>query len=67
MAKIGALAGRWTVRSDYIVNQAIEQYIEANTLQMQRISDGIAAACDSKVAPTGEVFGGIAAMHGRSG
>ncbi|MBQ2260493.1 MAG: hypothetical protein II336_03895 [Loktanella sp.] len=39
-----------------IVNQVIEQYLEASTWQMERIKDGIAAARDGKVAPAGEVF-----------
>jgi predicted transcriptional regulator len=66
VAEIDALAGAMDRSRNYIVNQAIEQYLEANTWQMDRIRDGIAAARDGKVAPAGEVFAGIAAKHGWS-
>tara|TARA_R110002072_G_scaffold184932_7_gene341562 strand:+ start:2025 stop:2288 length:264 start_codon:yes stop_codon:yes gene_type:complete len=66
VAEIDALAGAMDRSRNYIVNQAIEQYLEANTWQMERIRDGIAAARDGKVAPAAEVFAGIAAKHGWS-
>lgn len=66
VAEIDALAGAMDRSRNYIVNQAIEQYLEANTWQMERIGDGIAAARDGKVAPADEVFAGIAAKHGWS-
>tara|TARA_R100000935_G_scaffold54768_2_gene83969 strand:- start:389 stop:652 length:264 start_codon:yes stop_codon:yes gene_type:complete len=66
VAEIDALAGAMDRSRNYIVNQAIEQYLEANTWQMDRIRDGIAATRDGKVAPAGEVFAGIAAKHGWS-
>ncbi len=66
VAEIDALAGAMDRSRNYIVNQAIEQYLEANTWQMERIRDGIAAAREGKVAPAGEVFAGIAAKHGWS-
>ena len=66
VAEIDALAGAMDRSRNYIVNQAIEQYLEANTWQMERIRDGIAAARDGKVAPAVEVFAGIAAKHGWS-
>lgn len=66
VAEIDALAGAMDRSRNYIVNQAIEQYLEANTWQMERIRDGISAARDGKVAPAGEVFAGIAAKHGWS-
>ena len=65
-AEIDALAGAMDRSRNYIVNQAIEQYLEANTWQMERIRDGIAATREGKVAPAGEVFAGIAAKHGWS-
>ena len=43
VAEIDALAGAMDRSRNYIVNQAIEQYLEANTWQMERIRDGIAA------------------------
>lgn len=66
VAEIDALASAMDRSRNYIVNQAIEQYLEANTWQMERIRDGIAAARDGKVAPAGEVFAVIAAKHGWS-
>lgn len=66
VAEIDALAGAMDRSRNYIVNQAIEQYLEANTWQMERIRDGLAATRDGKVAPAGEVFAGIAAKHGWS-
>ena len=66
VAEIDALAGAMDRSRNYIVNQAIEQYLEANTWQMERIRDGIAAAREGKVTPAGEIFDGIAAKHGWS-
>lgn len=66
VAEIDALAGAMDRSRNYIVNQAIEQYLEANTWQVERIKDGIAAARDGKVGSAGEVFAGIAAKHGWS-
>lgn len=66
VAEIDALAGAMDRSRNYIVNQAIEQYLEANTWQMERIRDGITAARDGKVVPADEVFAGIAAKHGWS-
>lgn len=66
VAEIDALAGAMDRSRNYIVNQAIEQYLEANRWQLERIKDGIAAARDGKVAPAGDVFAAIAAKHGWS-
>ena len=66
VAEIDALAGAMDRSRNYIVNQAIEQYLEANAWQMERISEGIAAARDGKVMPADKVFAGIAAKHGWS-
>lgn len=66
VAEIDALAGAMDRSRNYIVNQAIEQYLEANTWQMERIRDGIAAARDGKVEPADQVFLGIAFKHGWS-
>ncbi len=64
VSEIDALAATMDRSRNYIVNQAIEQYLEANAWQMERIADGIAAARDGKVAPADQVFAGIAAKHG---
>ena len=64
VAEIDALAGAMDRSRNYIVNQAIEQYLQANAWQMERINDGVAAARDGKVLPADDVFAGIAAKHG---
>ena len=64
VAEIDALAGAMERSRNYIVNQAIEQYLAANVWQLERITTGIAAARDGRVLPAAEVFAGIAAKHG---
>jgi predicted transcriptional regulator len=64
ISEIDALANAMDRSRNYIVNQAIEQYLEANTWQMERIKSGIAATREGKVIPADEVFAGIAAKHG---
>lgn len=66
VSEIDALASAMDRSRNYIVNQAIEQYLEANAWQMERISAGITAARDGKVIPADEVFGEIAEKHGWS-
>ncbi len=66
VAEIDALAGAMDRARNYIVNQAIEQYLEATAWQMERIKDGIAAAREGKVTTADEVFACIAAKHGWS-
>lgn len=62
--EIDALASAMDRSRNYVVNQAIEQYLEANTWQMERIAEGITAAREGRTVPAGEVFDGIAAKHG---
>ena len=64
VAEIDALAEAMDRSRNYIVNQAIEQYLEANAWQMERIKDGITAAREGRVNPADEVFARIAAKHG---
>jgi predicted transcriptional regulator len=64
VSEIDALASAMDRSRNYIVNQAIEQYLEANAWQMERITSGITAAREGKVIPADEVFSGIAAKHG---
>lgn len=66
VAEIDALASAMDRSRNYIVNQAIEQYLEANAWQMERITAGIEAARAGRVRPAEEVFAGIAAKHGWS-
>lgn len=64
VAEIDALAGAMDRSRNYIVNQAIEQYLAANAWQLERITTGIAAAREGRTLPASEVFAGIAAKHG---
>lgn len=64
VAEIDALAGAMDRSRNYIVNQAIEQYLAANAWQMERITTGIAAVREGNVLPASEVFAGIATKHG---
>lgn len=64
VSEIDALARAMDRSRNYIVNQAIEQYLQANLWQMERIKDGVAAVRDGRVLSADAVFGGIAAKHG---
>jgi len=64
VAEIDALASAMDRSRNYIVNQAIEQYLAANAWQMTRIRDGIAAAREGRVRPADEVFAAVARKHG---
>lgn len=64
VSEIDALASAMDRSRNYVVNQAIEQYLEANAWQVERITAGIEAAQSGNVQPAEEVFAGIAAKHG---
>ena len=64
ISEIDALASAMDRSRNYIVNQAIEQYLEANTWQMARITAGITASREGKVLPADDVFARIATKHG---
>ena len=64
--EIDALAAAMDRSRNYIVNQALRQYLDANAWQVERIRAGIAAANDGRVRPAGDVFGEIATKHGWS-
>ena len=64
VAEIDALANAMDRSRNYIVNQAIEQYLATNAWQVERIREGLEAAREGRVLPADEVFAGIAAKHG---
>ena len=64
VAEIDALATATDRSRNYIVNQALKQYLEANAWQVERIEDGLAEARAGRVRPAEEVFSAIAAKHG---
>jgi predicted transcriptional regulator len=61
---IDAIAAAMDRSRNYIVNQALEQYLAANAWQVDRIRQGIAAARDGLVRPAEDVFAAIAKKHG---
>jgi len=64
VAEIDALASAMDRSRNYIVNQAIDQYLATNAWQMQRVDEGIAAAQSGDVTPADVLFDDIAAKHG---
>ena len=64
VAEIDALASAMDRSRNYIVNQAIEQYLASNAWQMQRIAEGLSAAKSGQVVPAETVFENIEAKHG---
>jgi predicted transcriptional regulator len=62
--EIDALAAAMDRSRNYVINQALRQYLEANAWQVQRIEDGLAAAREGRVRPAEDVFADIAAKHG---
>jgi len=64
IAELDALARATDRTRNDIIDQAIEQYLEANNWQMKRIEAGIDAAREGKVKPANEVFAGIAEKYG---
>jgi predicted transcriptional regulator len=64
VTEIDALAAAMDRSRNYIINQAMQQYLETNAWQTERIRAGIAAARKGRVRPAERVFGDIAKKHG---
>lgn len=64
VVEIDALAAAMDRSRNYIVNQALRHYLDANAWQADRIRAGIEAANDGRVRPADDVFSEIAAKHG---
>jgi predicted transcriptional regulator len=64
VTEIDALAAAMDRSRNYVVVQALQQYLETNAWQIERIEDGIAAARKGRVRPASEIFSGIARKHG---
>lgn len=64
VGEIDALAAALDRSRNYVVNQALQQYLEVNTWQVARIKDGIKAAAEGRTRPAEDVFAEIAAEHG---
>lgn len=64
VSAIDALAATMDRSRNYIINQAIQQYLETQAWQIERIRAGIEAAREGRVKPAEEVYAAIAAKHG---
>ncbi len=64
VSEIDALAASMDRSRNYVVVQALQQYLLANAWQVERIKEGAAAAREGRLRPADEVFSGIAARHG---
>ncbi|TAN03258.1 MAG: ribbon-helix-helix protein, CopG family [Rhodanobacteraceae bacterium] len=64
VSAIDALAGAMDRSRNYVVNQAIQQYLDANAWQVERIKAGIADTRAGRVTPAEEVFAAIGKKHG---
>ena len=64
VSAIDALAGAMDRSRNYIVNQAIQQYLDANAWQVERIKAGMADARAGRVTAAEEVFASIGKKHG---
>lgn len=64
VSEIDALAAAMARSRNYVVNQAIETYLEANAWQMERIEAGVAAVRAGHVKPANDVFAEISSKHG---
>jgi predicted transcriptional regulator len=64
VAEIDALASAMDRTRNYVVNQAIDQYLAANAWQMERIVQGVKAAEEGQVRPAEDTINAIAAKHG---
>ena len=66
VSQIDALAAAMERSRNYVVNQALGQYLEANAWQIERIKEGQTAAREGQVRPADEVFDEMAAKRGWS-
>ncbi|OXE36538.1 MAG: hypothetical protein CGW95_06990 [Phenylobacterium zucineum] len=64
VSEIDALAASMDRSRNDLVVQALEQYLQTNAWQMEKIREGLAAAREGSVVVADEVFSGIAAKHG---
>lgn len=64
VSEIDALALAMDRSRNYVVVQALKQYLETNAWQIERIEAGVTAAREGKVRPAEAVFADIAAQRG---
>lgn len=64
ISEIDAIAASMDRSRNFVVNQALRQYLDTNAWQLERIKRGMAAARDGRDQPAEEVFARIADKHG---
>ncbi|MEZ5689773.1 MAG: ribbon-helix-helix protein, CopG family [Caenibius sp.] len=64
VSEIDSIANALDRSRNYVINQALQQYLEANAWQVERIKEGIADARAGRVHPADDVHAEIAAKHG---
>ncbi len=62
--ELDALAEAMHRSRNYVVNEAIEEYVASKKWQIERIQAGIKALEEGRVRPAEEVFAEIAAKYG---
>lgn len=62
--ELDALAEAMHRSRNYVVNEALEEYIATRKWQIERIQAGIKAAAEGRVRPAEDVFAEIATRHG---
>ncbi|WP_297775859.1 ribbon-helix-helix protein, CopG family [uncultured Roseovarius sp.] len=67
VSEIDSIAHALARSRNYVINQALQQYLEANAWQVERIKEGIADARADRVHPAEDVHDEIAAKHGFRG
>lgn len=64
IARIDALAASMDRSRNYLVGQALEEYLERNAWQIERIEAGLADLRAGRVIPAEDVFREIGEKHG---
>jgi predicted transcriptional regulator len=62
--EVDALAAAMGRSRDWVINQAIEQYLETNAWQVERIKAGMQEAREGRVISAEDVYAAIATKHG---
>lgn len=64
VSEIDALASALDRSRNYVINQALQHYLEANAWQVERVKAGLADIEAGRVLLAKDVHAGIAAKHG---
>lgn len=64
VSEVDALASAMDRSRNYVINQAIRQFLETHAWQVERIKVGLEDLREGRVSPADEVFDAIAGKHG---